>query len=172
MPCASSKNEPHDINVNWRKTDKLKVCDIVKGKYSVEDQDSAFKNRVKVFPEEYRKGNFSVKLHNLTLMDAEYYWCYITHSSEIVIIQLIVNEAKDKQPPTEEENHAEETKQTGRRRFIPVIVLILFILCIWCLWRKGVNTSSSEFSIPRDCLSCRVLLPQLSKTSEPANIHQ
>ncbi|KAL0146774.1 hypothetical protein M9458_057921, partial [Cirrhinus mrigala] len=94
LPCSSTKPDLklQDTYVYWRHNDSEIVYDIVKGQDSVTLQDHQYKNRVKTFPDEYNRGNFSIKLINLTHIDAGEFICLITHSSDSnqEIVQLII----------------------------------------------------------------------------------
>ncbi|CAM4654901.1 unnamed protein product [Leuciscus chuanchicus] len=91
LPCSSTKDfKLQDINVHWRHNGSKIVCDIIEGRHS-ETQDPDYKNRVETFPDEYERGNFSIKLNNLTYTDAGVFNCLISHSSEIRTLQLIIN---------------------------------------------------------------------------------
>ncbi|XP_077083077.1 V-set domain containing T-cell activation inhibitor 1-like isoform X2 [Siphateles boraxobius] len=94
LPC-SARERPlttEDITVSWRHNKTLKVFDIIKGKVSVEEQDSAFKNRTETFPQEYLNGNFSLKLNNLQRNDTGIYKCYITNELLIQRVTLEINQ--------------------------------------------------------------------------------
>ncbi|RXN13803.1 CD276 antigen-like protein [Labeo rohita] len=97
LPCSSAKHDfkLEDINVHWRQNGRIHVYDIIKGKDSVADQDPQYKNRIKTFPEEYERRNFSIKLNNLTHADAGEFSCFITHSShfkqETETVRLFIN---------------------------------------------------------------------------------
>ncbi len=96
LPCSLAKHELNDlklqdVNVHWRHNSSNIVHDIVKGEDSVDKQDPRFKNRTETFPDEYLKGNFSLKLNNLQHSDAGQYICYITHSSKYQTVQLLIN---------------------------------------------------------------------------------
>ncbi|KAA0712406.1 hypothetical protein E1301_Tti018233 [Triplophysa tibetana] len=113
LPC-SSKNNKHnldDINVRWRHNGSKNVYDIIKGIGSVERQDPVYMNRIKTFPGEYEKGNFTLKLNNLRHTDAGEYLCYITHSSELRKVQLLINESTTQAGQvTRQEDQAAEKK--------------------------------------------------------------
>ncbi|KAL1251125.1 hypothetical protein QQF64_018921 [Cirrhinus molitorella] len=84
LPCSSAKRDlkPQDMNVVWRDKDSENVYDLINGEAFVEQQFQRYKNRAQTFPDEYRRGNFSVKLINLTHTDAGEFNCLITHSSD------------------------------------------------------------------------------------------
>nr|XP_055074614.1 CD276 antigen homolog [Misgurnus anguillicaudatus] len=92
LPCATSETEHKlsEFTVHWRHNGSLPVCAIIEGKISLQAQDFNYKNRTETFPTEYEKGNFSIKLNNLACTDAGNYQCFILHSSEEVITQLII----------------------------------------------------------------------------------
>nr|XP_055073080.1 V-set domain-containing T-cell activation inhibitor 1-like [Misgurnus anguillicaudatus] len=93
LPCFSNESwyKLTDINVRWRHNGSLNVCDITEDKCSEEYQEPDYKNRTEVFPKEFEKGNFSLKLSNLMPTDAGEYHCFIIHSSELVKVQLHLN---------------------------------------------------------------------------------
>ncbi|KAK7137227.1 hypothetical protein R3I93_017336 [Phoxinus phoxinus] len=93
LPCSSTQHDHklQDINVFWRHNGSSKsVCDITEGSHSQEKQDPEYKNRTETFPEEYKRGNFSIKLTDLTRTDAGKYICYITYSYELQTVRLII----------------------------------------------------------------------------------
>ncbi|KAK7127112.1 hypothetical protein R3I94_018337 [Phoxinus phoxinus] len=93
LPCSSGEHQitVQDINVNWKYDDSsVKVFDIIKGKGSGDGQDPAYKNRAETFPEEYKKGNFSLKLKDLQYSDRGKYQCYITEESAIRTVELLI----------------------------------------------------------------------------------
>ncbi|XP_048038779.1 CD276 antigen-like [Megalobrama amblycephala] len=98
LRCSSTEHDHklQDIDVNWRHNGSKNVYDIIKGQDSVVLQDQQYKKRTKTFPDEYLRGNFSIKLHNLTHTDAGKYICYITHSDEQRTVQLIIKESTAK----------------------------------------------------------------------------
>uniref|UniRef100_A0A672TCA1 Ig-like domain-containing protein n=1 Tax=Sinocyclocheilus grahami TaxID=75366 RepID=A0A672TCA1_SINGR len=87
LPCSSAEHDLklQDINVLWRDKDSETIYDLIKGKASVERQDPRYKNRAETFPEEYKRGNFSLKLQNLTHTDEGEFSCFITHTDELRI---------------------------------------------------------------------------------------
>ncbi len=93
LPCFSTQHDLklQDTDVHWRHNGSKIVFDIIKGEDSLEKQDQWYKNRVESFPEEYEKGNFSIKLTALTHADAGKYICFITPSNEQKTVQLIIN---------------------------------------------------------------------------------
>lgn len=93
LPCASSKIEHilQDINVLWKYKDSMNVYAIIKGSATMEYQNPKYKNRAETVYEDYRNGNFTLKLNNLTRIDAGTYQCFITHSSEFMTVLLHVN---------------------------------------------------------------------------------
>uniref|UniRef100_A0A8C1UWT6 Immunoglobulin domain-containing protein n=1 Tax=Cyprinus carpio TaxID=7962 RepID=A0A8C1UWT6_CYPCA len=92
LPCSSDEHDLklQDINVLCRDKDSETIYDIINGKDSVQRQDPQYKNRAETFPEEYERGNFSIKLINLNHTDAGQFSCFIIHTDELCTIQLII----------------------------------------------------------------------------------
>ncbi|XP_051763691.1 ICOS ligand-like [Ctenopharyngodon idella] len=137
--CSSTEHDlkPQNTEVHWRHNGSEIVCDIIKGKSSVERQDSQYKNRVETFPDEYLRGNFSIKLNNLQYTDAGEFSCLISPSSELQTVQLSIKEstAKKESKSTEQENQEDteaDSVDTSNWVFILLAVLLLFILSIAC----------------------------------------
>uniref|UniRef100_A0A673M6U1 Ig-like domain-containing protein n=1 Tax=Sinocyclocheilus rhinocerous TaxID=307959 RepID=A0A673M6U1_9TELE len=79
LPCSSAEHDHklQDIDVFWRHNGSKIVFDIIKGKNSVEQQEPRYKNRTETFPEEYKGGNFNIRLTALNHADAGKYTCLI-----------------------------------------------------------------------------------------------
>ncbi|RXN35792.1 CD276 antigen-like protein [Labeo rohita] len=94
-PCSSaeSKLELKEMFVFWRDKDNRIIYDLNEGTDSLKSQDPRYKNRVQTFPDEYKRGNFSIKLINLTHTDAGQFNFYITPSDEQETVQLIIKES-------------------------------------------------------------------------------
>ncbi len=79
IPESEIQGKIEKFSVHWRHEDGgKKVCDIIDGNGTCQNQAPEYKNRVETFPEEYKKGNFSIKLNCLQKTDARKYHCYIT----------------------------------------------------------------------------------------------
>lgn len=166
LPCESSKNEQNlqDINVLWIYNDSTNVLAIINGTASVEHQKLKYNNRTKTFPKEYEKGNFNLTLNSLTHTDAGTYQCYITHLSELVTVQLLVNESSEEKP-----SDVGGGKWTILVVGIFVLLFIIIIVCIVIVIKKGHKTSSSGESTTGAWLSCPVWFKQISNTPEPTS---
>ncbi|XP_051763682.1 myelin-oligodendrocyte glycoprotein-like [Ctenopharyngodon idella] len=139
LPCSSTERDHklQDVDVNWRHNGSENVYDIVKGDDSVERQHPLYKNRVETFPEEYLRGNFSIKINNLQYTDAGEFSCLISHSSEQKTVKLSIKEstAKKESKSSEQENQEDteaDSVDTSNWVFILLAVLLLFILSIAC----------------------------------------
>ncbi len=90
LPCSAREpqHKTEDIIVNWKNSDRLNVYAISNGKGSVEGQDPKYKKRAESFPEQYLRGNFSLKLNDLQLTDAGKYQCYIIEELTIKTVEL------------------------------------------------------------------------------------
>ncbi|XP_056125769.1 CD276 antigen homolog isoform X2 [Rhinichthys klamathensis goyatoka] len=139
LPCSSTEHDlkPQDTDVHWRHNGSKLVYDIVKGEDSLQLQHPLYKNRAERLPDVYERGNFSIKLNNLTHTDAGKYTCIITHSSELQTVLLIINAGKESKS-TDHENPEDETGSDSVETslnwlFILLIVLSISILPIGCL---------------------------------------
>ncbi|XP_051763690.1 T-lymphocyte activation antigen CD86-like [Ctenopharyngodon idella] len=136
LPCSSSERalKLQDIDVHWRHNGSKIVYDIVKGQDSLERQDPRYKSRAETFPDEHLRGNFSIKLHNLTHDDAGKYICFIKHSSEQKIVQLIIKEstAEKENKSTDQGNKGEETgadvETSSTSLWVYIVLLVLLVL--------------------------------------------
>uniref|UniRef100_A0A8C1V9Z1 Ig-like domain-containing protein n=1 Tax=Cyprinus carpio TaxID=7962 RepID=A0A8C1V9Z1_CYPCA len=127
LPCSSAQQDLklQDIDVFWRDKDSEIMYNLIKGADSLELQDQRYKNRAQTFPDEYKRGNFSIKLVNLTHTDAGMFICYITPSDERETVKLIIKES------TEQENHGPETQlDWWQILLICVITLSVFVFPI------------------------------------------
>lgn len=133
LECSSGQPEltVQDITVRWRHNN-LNVYDIINGQVSVEGQNQEYKNRAETFPDEYKNGNFSLKLNNLQHSDKGSYTCYIIRESKFKIVNLIVEEKQKK------------TSHGTKPR--PDLTLIIFAMCIGIFFL--VTNSATGFFVP------------------------
>ncbi|XP_065115858.1 ICOS ligand-like [Paramisgurnus dabryanus] len=182
LPCffSDNGNKHTDINVRWRHNGTLNVCDITDGKCSGERQEPDYKNRAKVFPEEFVKGNFSLKLSNLTATDAGEYQCFIIHSSELIKVQLLLNEStadKGDTAANKEDTTANKRDPTTETTLMLQILLPVFIVgflllvcfIIFKYLKRRYKTSGSGVSAYGGHLFDNGSCQPLSITPEPAN---
>ncbi|KAF5896076.1 antigen like protein, partial [Clarias magur] len=80
LPCLSSR---HEKDVFWRDRDTMVVYDIIDGKENFHDQDGEYRDRVKGFPSEFTKGNYSIRLSDVKLNDAGTYSCKIPNFTTV-----------------------------------------------------------------------------------------
>ncbi|XP_053085568.1 T-lymphocyte activation antigen CD86 isoform X2 [Pangasianodon hypophthalmus] len=94
LPCFT-KNAALVGDVFWRYEERKEnkaVFDIISGKEDFQDQSQEYRGRVKSFPTDYAKGNFSIQLIDVKLSDSGTYTCIIPKSPPNVL--LIVEEKK------------------------------------------------------------------------------
>ncbi|XP_067272282.1 sodium channel subunit beta-4-like isoform X1 [Pseudorasbora parva] len=136
LPCSSTDHDLklQDIRVFWRHNGSKIVSNIIPSSHSLENQnqDPEYKNRTETFPEEHERGNFSIKLKDLTHTDAGKYICYITHSYEHQTVQLILNESASEKGTmsTEQENQGGTEPDSVGTSSTLIWVGILLTLCI------------------------------------------
>ncbi|XP_076851992.1 CD276 antigen homolog [Brachyhypopomus gauderio] len=110
LHCASSEATMRrsSLNVFWRYGDSKTLIDIIHGRASLVEQETAFRGRVDSFPGEYRNGNFSIRLRDVKLSDAGTYTCFIPHAGMEMKLDLMV---KDRISP-----NTSELKSMGVKR--------------------------------------------------------
>ncbi len=82
IPKSKVQDKIEKVSVNRRDNEGKNVFDIVGGNGKYQDQAPEYKDRVESFPEEYKKGNFSIKLNSIQISDARKYHCHITGPSQ------------------------------------------------------------------------------------------
>ncbi|KAK7127115.1 hypothetical protein R3I94_018340 [Phoxinus phoxinus] len=94
LPCLyeERKLKTEEMYVFWRYKQNTIVYDIENGHSSTKNQDAMFKGRIESFPLEYAKGNFSLKLLNLTLADEGQFSCDILDVKKEHKLTLLVRE--------------------------------------------------------------------------------
>ncbi|XP_050951107.1 butyrophilin-like protein 10 [Labeo rohita] len=161
LPCSSTERPlKQDINVHWRDANDKIVFDIINGKDLLDEQDQQYKNRtVPFFGDEYERGNFSLKLINLTHADAGEFSCLISHSSEEKTVLLSINEAKAENGIKLHDQKDEGEQQTGVDvgtcvLWVCIAIGTLSVAClIICLRRKIISdclSGISFFSVKTD----------------------
>ncbi|XP_067254661.1 myelin-oligodendrocyte glycoprotein-like [Chanodichthys erythropterus] len=174
LPCSSTEHDHNlqDIHVFWRHNGSKIVCDIIPSSHSQGNQDSEYKNRTELFPEEYERGNFSIKLHDLIYADAGKYSCLITHSSEQKTVQLIIKESTAEKGTisTEQENQGTTKPSSvwipspwlwGGIVFSIVIVILIVIvigfILVYLRKKSSSNLSAGGHSMSSDAHEVRTL---------------
>ncbi|XP_056125765.1 uncharacterized protein LOC130103541 isoform X2 [Rhinichthys klamathensis goyatoka] len=153
LPCSSTEEDHklRDINVFWRHNGSKIVCDIIPSSHSLEKQDPEYKNRIETFPEEYERGNFSIKLNKLIYADGGKYTCLITHSSDASYptVQLIIMESTaGKRTVSTEQEKQGETELNSVETSSPWLwvgiasVFIVIVIGFIVAWRIRKNSSS------------------------------
>ncbi|XP_053347586.1 programmed cell death 1 ligand 1-like [Clarias gariepinus] len=82
LPCSSSRYEK---DVFWRYRDTKVVYEIIEGKENFQEQDAEYRGRVKGFPSEFTKGNYSIRLSDVKLSDTGTYSCKIPDSRTVYV---------------------------------------------------------------------------------------
>ncbi|XP_016106879.1 uncharacterized protein [Sinocyclocheilus grahami] len=137
LPCSSAEHSKIDIDVSWRHNGSKIVFDIIPHSNSPVTQDPEYKNRTETFPQEYLRGNFSIKLNHLQHTDAGQYICYITHSSKYQTVQLIINGSiSTEQGETEQDRMVPSLPVLLVCIILPVLLILVVIFIVVFLKKK------------------------------------
>uniref|UniRef100_W5MXI6 Ig-like domain-containing protein n=1 Tax=Lepisosteus oculatus TaxID=7918 RepID=W5MXI6_LEPOC len=90
LPCNTEAHEDSRATVFWRYKTNIIVHSVNDGVENLSQQDSRFKNRTRMFPNEFRQGKFSLELSRLQDNDTGSYTCYIPSKSFQEHIELNV----------------------------------------------------------------------------------
>ncbi|XP_072527919.1 CD276 antigen homolog [Salminus brasiliensis] len=105
LPCSHSDEALKDtVTVFWRYRDSKIVYDIIMGEQWIIEQESAFRDRVESFPDEWRNGNFSIRLSDVRESDEGPYTCFIPALRHQTPLHLRVEEelrSRDVKPSLE-----------------------------------------------------------------------
>ncbi|XP_052395354.1 ICOS ligand [Carassius gibelio] len=161
LPCFSAQHGHtlQDIDVSWRHNGSKIIFDIIPHSNAPVTEDSEYKNRIETFPQEYLRGNFSIKLNHLQHTDAGKYICFITQSSEFQTVQLIINGSiSTDHGGTEQEEMVSSLSPLLVSIIVPVLLLCLVVILIAVFWRKkhldsqtagnGVSSATPEVVNP------------------------
>uniref|UniRef100_A0A9J7YDG0 Ig-like domain-containing protein n=1 Tax=Cyprinus carpio carpio TaxID=630221 RepID=A0A9J7YDG0_CYPCA len=132
LPCSSTQHDLklQDVSVHWRHNNSEIVYDIIKGGDVVSVQNPRYKNRAETFPDEYLRGNFSIKLNNLQHTDGGTFSCLITPSNEQETIQLNIKELTAGKGNKSIEQANQGSAQTTTVIIICVVVILLVLILI------------------------------------------
>ncbi|XP_061572232.1 V-set domain-containing T-cell activation inhibitor 1-like [Cololabis saira] len=125
LPCIYESPAEEEFNVYWRDEDDLVVLDIKKNSPDTKYQDEKYQGRVFSFPEEYKKGNFSILMTNLQKNDTGTYECYVKTVSYRRIVDLTVSDR-----PAERKTDPPSGGAAGLKE-LPLVVLsaLCLLLC-------------------------------------------
>lgn len=98
LPCRYNAMPTEEVTIFWRYKDDLNVYNIVSGKADMTDQDRQFRNRIRIFPEEWANGDFSLLLTDLKDSDSGSYSCFIPTKDIHHQVELSVQEKPTPEP--------------------------------------------------------------------------
>ncbi|XP_065115965.1 myelin-oligodendrocyte glycoprotein [Paramisgurnus dabryanus] len=127
LPCRSSQV----LTVHWRYNDIKNVYDIQNGKESTKEQDFHYSGRTQMFPKEFIKGNFTLKLTNLKQSDEGAYCCFIPDSPDPKNVQQCTTlQVKDVpvRPRLNQAGQAEPRNQTPETKANRILLLLMSLI--------------------------------------------
>ncbi|XP_038840743.1 CD276 antigen homolog isoform X2 [Salvelinus fontinalis] len=98
LPCRYNAMPTEKVTMFWRYKDDRNVYNIVSGKADLTDQDRQFRDRIRIFPEEWANGNFSLLLTDLKDSDSGSYSCFIPTEDILRQVELSVQEKPTPEP--------------------------------------------------------------------------
>ncbi|XP_066577976.1 butyrophilin subfamily 1 member A1-like [Amia ocellicauda] len=86
LPCYLSPNiSAEDMEIRWFREDPFSpVCLYQYGRYDFEEQIPSYKGRAELFPEEFRKGNVSLRLKDIRGSDDGRYNCLVQSAKALI----------------------------------------------------------------------------------------
>ncbi|XP_073717748.1 myelin-oligodendrocyte glycoprotein [Misgurnus anguillicaudatus] len=130
LPCHSSSQV---LTVHWRYNDIKNVYDIQNGKESTKEQDFDYSGRTQMFPKEFIKGNFTLKLTNLKQSDEGVYCCFIPDSPDPKNVQQYITlqvKAVAVKPRQYQAGQAEPRNQTPEKKANKLLLLLILFITI------------------------------------------
>ncbi|KAI2650814.1 hypothetical protein H4Q32_025637 [Labeo rohita] len=164
------QNKIKDVNVHWRFNDSKIVIDIIGGNRTAEDQAPEYKNGVETFPEEYKKGNFSIKINNIKKTHTGKYTCTITGPfQKETHIQLFVKAVQSvkTQAGTDDRERPGCLKNTLRC----YVILTVLLLYITGSFSAPVGVTVRGFVGDPAILSCYIPESEIRDKLEEFKIH-
>ncbi|KAL4656913.1 hypothetical protein GN956_G3933 [Arapaima gigas] len=127
LPCIYSKRPLKDVTIFWRFYDDKNVYSFSGGK-DLEDEDSQFKKRTRLFPSEHENGNFSLLLTNVKASDKGEYSCFYPDDNFVQKVELKVNGGPH--PVTTMLPQGNNTAAMGYENFTLLVAIFNFISII------------------------------------------
>ncbi|KAK2857054.1 hypothetical protein Q5P01_005789 [Channa striata] len=93
LPCVYSRISPvpETGSIFWRDKDNNAMLNVIRKETTESFECRNFRGRVKGFPDQYRKGNFSIILKNVSLLDRGAYECHVPAVDFMCRVQLAVS---------------------------------------------------------------------------------
>lgn len=99
LPCQySHMKEP--VSVHWRDQQERVVLDIIDSTPKLSNQNPNYRDRVQSFQNQYQRGNFSIVLTKVQMMDSGTYDCHIPEVDFQKRVYLTVTGEREAIPPT------------------------------------------------------------------------
>ncbi|XP_048023962.1 myelin-oligodendrocyte glycoprotein isoform X2 [Megalobrama amblycephala] len=130
LQCHSGNVQLESITAHWRYNDFKNVYDIEDGKESTGDQDRVYRDRTEMFPAEYMKGNFSLKLRKLQNTDGGSYCCFIPNINKQQCTQLQI---KEKPMGIQEKPGTNSGVESKAERIVSLLIPFFAVSILFCV---------------------------------------
>ncbi|XP_036420119.1 CD276 antigen homolog [Colossoma macropomum] len=130
LPCSNSdKALLRKLRAFWRFRDSSTVYDVIESRASLDDQDALFRGRVDSFPDEWAKGNFSIKLSSVKKTDGGTYTCFLPAINTQASVYLTVKDTPRVPPVTSEPKNTNVHTRPGNLLLF-LALLFAFHFCM------------------------------------------
>ncbi|XP_041715175.1 CD276 antigen homolog isoform X1 [Coregonus clupeaformis] len=118
LPCRYNAMPIEEVTIFWRYKDDRNVYNIVSGKADLTDQDRQFRDRTRMFPEEWENGNFSLLLTDLKDIDSGSYSCFIPTMNILRQVEFSVQEKPTPEPKVDLRSSSMSIRELNQSLFL------------------------------------------------------
>nr|XP_055074612.1 uncharacterized protein LOC129454127 [Misgurnus anguillicaudatus] len=135
LNCSYSEDINEVDTVFWRLNGSKKVYEFSPVNISQDVKSKSI--RFESFPDEYKRGNYSIKIKELKTNDEGKYTCFIIPADHYEDMYLIIK-AREGQTSIEDENQSTQTKPWLITTIccIVIVILISCCVCVFYIMRK------------------------------------
>lgn len=131
LPCSYTEDKKQVDKVFWRHNANKKVYEFSPGRIS---EEVKYDTRAESFPEEYERGNYSIKITKLEKTDEGAYSCFIIPAYHNENMHLIIKAEEKPSKTLIEENQRTQMGITGIT--IANLIIVILACCVLLFLRK------------------------------------